>query len=235
MEKELLHLGLTPIEARIYIALVDLGRGQAGVLSRKTGIHRRVIYDALDRLIEKGIVSYIVENNKRLYLPAHPEELRVISERMRGDVDKAIAELSLRFSLAKEKQETVFFRGKQGIRTVFDDQILQKKDVYVIGGSKEASDIMRFYIKHYTEARKKQGIHLFLLVSGTKLSTDLPLAEVRYLPQNYFGLVATNIWADRVAIIIWRENPACILIKDKEIATAYMNYFKMLWKMGKSP
>jgi len=72
-----------------------------------------------------------------------------------------------------------------------------------------------------------------LLVSGNPLSKDIPLADIRYLPQNYFGLVATNIWADRVAIIIWRENPACILIKDKDIAESYMNYFRMLWKMGK--
>ncbi|MFH1916885.1 MAG: helix-turn-helix domain-containing protein [Nanoarchaeota archaeon] len=233
MEKELENIGLTPIEAKIYLALIDLGRTQAGVLSRKTGIHRRSIYDALDRLIEKGIVSYIVENNKRYYIPSHPDVLKAIADRMHGEVTGTIDILSQRYSLEKERQETVFYRGKQGIRSVFDDQIVHKEPVYVIGGRREAADIMQFYLKHYTRDRITHNIKLFLLVSGTTLSDKIPLSEIRYLPENYFGLVATNIWADRVAIIIWRENPACILIKDKEVADSYMNYFKMLWKLGK--
>ena len=55
MLDQLHHIGLTGTEAKIYLVLLDLGKAQAGVLSRKTGIHRRSIYDALDRLIEKGL------------------------------------------------------------------------------------------------------------------------------------------------------------------------------------
>ena len=62
MFEKLVPLGLTNTEAKIYVTLIDLGRAQAGIISRKSGIHRRSVYDALERLIEKGLVSYIKEN-----------------------------------------------------------------------------------------------------------------------------------------------------------------------------
>ena len=48
------------------------------------------------------------------------------------------------------------------------------------------------------------------------------------------GVAATNIYSDKVAIILWsKENPFAILIKQREIAEAYRNYFEMLWKTCK--
>ena len=59
------ELGLTNAEAKIYIALLELGSSQAGKITEKTGIHRRTVYDAIERLIEKGLISYIKQNNNR--------------------------------------------------------------------------------------------------------------------------------------------------------------------------
>ncbi|MEK6864078.1 MAG: helix-turn-helix domain-containing protein, partial [Nanoarchaeota archaeon] len=75
MYEELTASGLTKAEARIYAALVELGKAQAGILSRKTGIHRRNVYDALERLIEKGFASFIRENNKRFYMASEPQKI----------------------------------------------------------------------------------------------------------------------------------------------------------------
>ena len=56
--------GLTTNESLVYKALLELGPSQAGIISRKTGLHRRTVYDTTERLIQKGIIGYILKNKK---------------------------------------------------------------------------------------------------------------------------------------------------------------------------
>ncbi len=235
MYDELQHAGLTGTESKIYVMLLDLNKSQAGVLSRKTGIHRRSIYDALDRLIEKGLVSYIVENGKRFYMPADPLRLAEIMRVQQEAVLAVVPSLTARFAEQKGKQETQFFRGKEGIRSVFDDQISAGKDVYIIGASHLAKDLLKYYLPHYTNSRVKKKIKLHCIYSGEKHvdGSGVPLAEVKYLPKEFGSLVSTNIWGDKVAIILWIFDPVAIVISQKDIAVAFKGYFDMLWKIAK--
>ncbi|MBU1030421.1 MAG: hypothetical protein KKB65_04270, partial [Nanoarchaeota archaeon] len=123
MIEKLTSAGLTMTESKIYITLVDLGKAQAGVISRQTGIHRRSVYDALERLIEKGLVSWIKENEKRFYVAEDPNKLLDIIDVQKKDVQEIMPQLNVLFNEKKEKQETKFYRGVEGIKTIFEDQI----------------------------------------------------------------------------------------------------------------
>jgi len=68
---ELNEIGLTENESKIYLALIDLGPSLAGQISRKTGLHRRTVYDSIEMLIKKGLVGYIKNNNRKLKLEKH--------------------------------------------------------------------------------------------------------------------------------------------------------------------
>ena len=66
MKKQaLLKIGLTGIEADIYLALLTLGPSLVSKIVEKTGINRTNIYDRLKRLIDKGLVSYVIKNNRK--------------------------------------------------------------------------------------------------------------------------------------------------------------------------
>ena len=66
----LIKIGLTDAEAKIYLVLLELGSSQAVHITSKSALHRRTVYDAIERLVEKGLVSYIRENNIKKYLMA---------------------------------------------------------------------------------------------------------------------------------------------------------------------
>ena len=46
----------------------------------------------------------------------------------------------------------------------------------------------------------------------------------------YSSPAATNIYGNKVALIVWSENPFVVLIESKEIADSYRKKFEMLWK-----
>jgi len=226
-------LGLTRIESRIYVSLLDLGPSQAGNISKKTGIHRRNVYDSLDRLSEKGLVSYIINNNRKYFQATDPDRLTEIIKEMEAEVSTIIPSLKELFAKTKSKEETMFYKGIDGLKTAFEDQLKEGKEILILGASPEASEILRFYFKWYTLRRREKKIRMKVIAdNGARGKFKIPLSEIRYL--GALGPTAINIYADKVAVILWdKERPLAILIKNDKIANSYRSFFEHMWKTAK--
>ncbi|HME87320.1 MAG TPA: helix-turn-helix domain-containing protein [Candidatus Nanoarchaeia archaeon] len=227
------ELGVTKNEAKVYLALLDLGKTKAGLLTRKTGIHRRNVYDAIEMLIQKGLVSYIKENNVRIYSAVSPSRLMEILKEKEENVKSLLPELEAKFNITQQKTETTFFRGKQALKAIFDDQLKEGKEILVLGACPFAKDIVKYYFQKYDNERKQKKIKVKALFTG-KTDYAIPLAEIKYLPSAFNSPTATNVYGNKVAIILWTEEPFAILINQKEIADSYRNYFELLWKTAKN-
>lgn len=232
MENVFQEIGLTEVESKIYLKLLELKKATTGLIAKKTGIHRRTVFDALERLVVKGLVSYMKENNRRYFIPANPERLLEIIDEEREKLKEKIDLIKPQYDLVQAMEETVFFRGKQGLKTVFDDQIQEGKEIYVIGGSKNAESIIEFYFVKYNKLRVKKKIKLNIIFTCEKIKKKYPLANFKYLSKTYDTHVSTNIYSDKVAIIHW-DKLFVILIKSKEIARAYKNYFDLIWSKAR--
>lgn len=224
------NAGLTENESKIYLALIDLGPSLAGTISRKTGIHRRTIYDTTERLIEKGLISYILRNNRRLFQASNPQRFLDIIHEKELALEPIVEELQEKYRKTKEKEETNFYRGKEGLKSVFEDQ-LNSKEILVIGASQKPKEVLRFYLKWYDKARIKKKIKMRVIAHDKKIK--IPFSDTRFLPKKYASPMAINIYGNKTAIIHWANNPQTILIKSKEIADGYRNYSELLWKLAK--
>lgn len=227
----LTEAGLTENESKVYLCLVDIGPSLAGQISRKTGLHRRTVYDTTDMLIKKGLIGYILNNNRRLFQASNPERIIDILKEKQNILQPLITELSQKFVLTKEKEETNFYKGKEGLKTVFEDQ-LNSKEILILGASPKAYDVLQFYFKWYDLARKKKKIHAKIIAQDKRIK-NIPLAEIRYLPQKYENPVSVNIYGDKTAIILWAAKPYAIVIKSKEVSEGYKKYFEVMWKIAK--
>ena len=223
--------GLTENESKVYLALLDLGPSLAGQISRKTGMHRRTVYDTTEMLIKKGLIGYILQNNRRLFQASNPQRILDIIKEKQNILSPFVAELSQRVTSTKEKEETNFYKGKEGLKTVFEDQ-LNAKEILVLGASPKAYDVLKFYFKWYDKKRKSKKIKARIIASNKKL-TNIPLSEIRYLPEKYSNPVSVNIYDDKTAIILWAAQPLAIVIKNKEISEGYKNYFELMWRIAK--
>jgi len=229
--EELKQAGLTENESKVYLALIETGPSLAGIISRKTGMHRRTVYDTAEMLIKKGLVGYIKQNNRRLFQASNPERILGIIKEKQNILIPVISDLKEKFSKTKEKEETNFYKGKEGLKTVFEDQ-LNSKEILIIGASPKAYEILKFYFKWYDRARKEKKIRARIIATDRKIKR-IPLAEIRYLPEKYSNPVAVNIYNDKVAIILWAQSPLAIVIKNKEISDAYKTYFELMWKIAR--
>jgi sugar-specific transcriptional regulator TrmB len=224
---DLKEAGLTDNEEKVYLALLDLGPSLAGQISRKSGLHRRTVYDTTEMLIKKGLIGYILKNNRRLFQASNPERIIQILKEKENSLIPAISELKEKYSKTKEKEETNFYKGKEGLKTVFEDQ-LNAKEILILGASKKAYEYFEFYFHWYDQTRKKKKI-LARIIASERISA--PEADIRYL--ELASPLAINIYGDKVAIILWEDNPLAIVIKNNSVAKGYKEYFEVLWKIAK--
>lgn len=228
-------LGLTHAESKVYLALLELGSSQAGNITSKCGIHRRTVYDSIERLIEKGLISFIKQNNIKFYEAVDPIQLLKILKDKENNLKEMLPELKLLHETSKEKQETTFFRGKSGLKSVLNHQIDVGEEILIFGASANSRKILKSYFPHYNKQRieKNIGVKIIFEESVRKDSRSTPNSEIKYIPKEFSSPTAINIYGDNVAIILWSEDPVAILIKNREIAEGYKNYFRLLWSIAK--
>jgi len=240
-KKTLNDLGLPKNEAKIYVALLKSGLASAGQVTKVSGVHRRNVYDALERLINKGLVSYITKEKIKYFEAVNPYFLLNLLEKEKGklkgnknDLSPMLSELLQIKKISNGKDNLVVtYKGVNGIKAVLEDVLNSKKENLVLGAHRPPETIKN-YLEKFHERRIKIGIKEKLLFNkndterARKLS-QLPFTRVKFLPKNSSNQTAINVYGDNVAILMWSE-PVGILIKNKDVANTFREYFKLLWK-----
>src|SRR3989344_7849636 len=229
------QLGLTTNEALVYNALLELGPSLAGQISRKTGLHRRTVYDTTDMLIKKGLIGYILKNNRRLFQASNPQRFLEILKEKEEIINNELPNMLSYYNRTLEKEETNFYKGKEGLKSVFEGQIEAGREILVLGASPLAYEILQFYFRWFDKRRAERRIKARIIFNrdGHKAG-KIPYSDIRYLPQKYSSPLAVNIYGKKVALILWsRERPLAIVIKNQEIADGYRKYFELMWRAAR--
>lgn len=235
--EELQEFGLSNTEAKVYLALLELGKSKAGEITKKSAVNRTNVYDALERLIEKGLVSYVSENNKKAFEAVNPQRLQEILKDKQEKLGKTIEELKERYTKSQKPEDAFVFRGKKGIKSIFEDILNEKKELFVYGAESRFKDMFPFYQKHWNDERARLKINVKMIYSEKvrkeKIKERLKLLEMRFLPEIYDFPSTIMIYGDRAVTIVWLEEPFGFMIKSEEAVKSNINFFELLWKIAK--
>jgi len=238
MQKALENFGLTKAESKVYIALIRRGNSLAGAIAKETGLHRRTLYDVLYRLRSKGLVSNIVTNNKRYFEAVNPERLLEIIKEKEDSLKNVLPELKNFYKTTKEKKEVLFYRGKQALKTVFDDQLKEGKEIFFMGKAVDVNEILKFYFAKFDSKRIEKNITLKMIFDeGAKnfqAIKKIPLSEIKYIARWNNSTMSTYIYGSNITLVLWNEDPIAIVIRQKELADGFKNYFDILWNVAEN-
>lgn len=239
------ELGFSPNEAKIYETLLDLKEAGVGEISLKAKIHRRNVYDAINRLVDKGLAFSILSHGENFYAPVDPDKLSEIVKEKEQALNKVLPDLRSRYQKKSNSQESYIYRGIEGFKNYMRDILRVGEDVYVIGGKLAWSDPE---IKNYAERtlketeRKKIKFHILFDSKVKKEIAELNKfgKDHKFLPEEYFTNSTINIFGDYIVNYTGLytkkidEKGTLFIIKDKELAESYRKWFKLMWdKCGK--
>jgi len=241
----LLKLGFNRNEARVYLALIKFGKADARTLIKETKFHKNIVYDNLDKLIDKGLVSFILEGKKRIFQIASSNSLIEFFEEKEEEIKekkKTAEDITNQISkIAKNlpsKQEATIYRGIKGIKSFYNQTLNDKENYVVFGAPQESIDVMgETFWRNYNLKRKAKKIKVKMIFNPSIKEYGKTLGDrytnVRYFERDFEPSTETHIQEDKVGIIVWGENPLLFLIHDKKVAESYMKFFEKMWKVAK--
>ncbi|MGB3478680.1 MAG: helix-turn-helix domain-containing protein, partial [bacterium] len=151
-------IGLTTNETKIYLALIDLGTTLAGSVARKAGLHRRQTYDALHRLVGKGLVSYTVKKGRKLFRPVDPERIVEITKQQEREITSVLPEIIEKFRKTVSKVHAEIYEGVEGLKSVMEMILKERKEWFTIGSTGKGPVVLPFYLEQFARKRVKLGI-----------------------------------------------------------------------------
>ncbi len=241
---ELERIGLLKNDRIVYLSLLEIGSATVSELVKKNGLHRSYVYDILDKLIDLGLVSFTIKNNKKFFNAENPERIINVMEDKKEEIEKdkeaigrIIPQLLKRQRNILEKQEAKVFMGKEGIKSILEDILGVGKDFVGFGAEGRFKEVYKWYFSNWQRRRVQQKIK-YRIIYNTKLRGKRPTAEqrlvqMRFLPEKYEFPATTIIYGNKVAILLWDKNPIGFVLESKEIANSFLNYFTIIWNIAK--
>ncbi len=226
--------GLNESETQVYVELLKAGPSKVSRIKERTGIHRTTIYDILESLLQKGLVSYTIKDNAKHFRAAHPSRLAELVREKEEKITEAIPELAKLANLAKEEIRVEVYTGREGFKFILNDVLKTGRDLAGFGID-ERDFVSRFPVlmEQFFMKEEDAGIHERLLTSEKAgFLFDKKTTHYRFLPEEYFSPAPTMVYGNKVCIIIW-EPLTVILIENESLAESYRKSFELLWKIAK--
>lgn len=242
IDKEILkQVGLTENEIQTYLTLLKIGLSNVSQIAEHSGLYRPYVYDTLERLQEKGLVSFIVRDNKKVFRATHPSHLIEIQKERLEALNTLLPKLESFIKTPKEETKMELYSGKKVIRVIQKDVIktlLETKGENLVIGVDERKfmEVDPIIMKQFFNQMNKNNLKEKVLVreGDNYLPAHKETTKYKFLPKEFFDPTSTFIYGDKVAIIIFGEPLHGLLIKSKILSTTYRKQFNLLWKVAKS-
>jgi len=224
--------GLTKPEYTIYMALLKLKNASVRDIAKETGFHRTNIYDIMEKLKEKGLVSFYKEGNTNYFKCANPKNLYNYLDEQKAMLDKITPQLSELYKKLKEETEIEIFKGRQGLLSAFKDILRENKPTYAFGVSAKLKEYMPIFREQFIQTVVKQKMPYKLIY--TRRITKLPKPmEMKILKKEFVSPMEVHFYGNKTLQIIWEPDMRAILINSKKFTEAYKKHFVFLWKIAK--
>ena len=234
LQTALRNIGLSEAETAVYLALLKLGSSPVSAIKEESRVHRTNIYDLLERLLNKGLVNYVIKNNVKYFNTTEPVKLLDYIKEKEDTVKDILPQLTQLTKFHKDQIKVEVYKGVEGVKTILNDVLRVGKD-YVIFGIDETmfKEKLGPFMDQFFRKEKKLGFKERILTrDNVEFVYEYDTAMYRYLPKESFNPTPTYVYGENVAILIW-EPFSVIKIQNAALADSYAKYFEMLWNLAK--
>jgi sugar-specific transcriptional regulator TrmB len=246
MESRVLErIGLTKNESIVYQTLLHLGTSKTGKILKNSKLNSGKIYEILESLKHKGLLSESIINNTKHFTAAPPSQVLEYVRKKKEDLDREEKEvIAILPKLEKIREETiqetksVTYTGLRGIKTAAEEALDSMKpgeDILAMGVTELKDDKFNKFWKRWQKNRIEKKIKQKMIFSERSSFYDFfsrnKFTQVRVLT----GItpVTVDIFGDDKTLILnYAKTPSCILIYDRNTAQSFKTFFLTLWSQA---
>ena len=181
--------GLTPKEAALFVAAIELGAASVQDLASQAGVSRPTSYAILEKLREKGLVTTFRKKQVRYYATEDPQEIVRWSEAKVQTLKQVLPALQQRAGTGRHRPTVRFYEGKDGVERILGEILFEATRLYAFASADDLfGTIESFETFVRRRVQKKIFLHVILRDSpkaGSDKKGPHELREVRLISPSY--------------------------------------------------
>jgi len=235
-------LGLTEVEGKVYISLLELGGGYVSIVARKAGLPRVNCYHILENLTSKGLANSVTRNKVRYFTAEPPQRIVNILEDKAHYAKKILPELMAITNTLTLKPRIKYYEGYEGVKTILNDTLSAKSELLGYSNLKAAAELFGNLLPDYSRIKMERKIKTrFICPSSPEASTyvrdfypkNFPpeLIEILYInPKEFWFENEIIIYDDKVAVIsLNRDELIGMIFQSPVYARSQRAIFNLAW------
>jgi len=236
---DLEKLGLSDKEAKVYLAVLELGEGNIAQIAKKSGVKRTTVYDIVVSLKEKQLLTETLKGKKHIYFAEDPRKLDDIYDERKATLKKILPELLSAMNAIEKKPRIRYFEGVEGIKEVYKDTLKYPDQELVAWVSPEShtSFDIDWLENYYVPKRLEKKIWVRVIASDSaeiqeyKNRDEKSLRQTKIVPAVEFPFeVEINLYGKRcVAVMAFGEQMG-LIIESQKIYKTLKSVFELSWK-----
>jgi len=242
MDKKLIHtllnLGLSENEALVYLGALSLGSANATDIARAAGVKRTTVYNVIEMLKHKGLISQEIKGFKEYYIAEHPNRLKIMLENKNQELRDSIPAFLGMFNLKGSDSTIKYYEGEEAMKLVYEDILanLKRNDFYLaISDTEKFQNLNEKYFSAFLKKRTNLFVQTRLLLQDSALARERKKFEknvheqIKILPPNTDLVTNMIIIPDRIIIHQLVPPINAIVITNPSVIQMGKQVFEIIW------
>lgn len=239
------YAGLSPLEARLYGALLEIKEGTMTDLAKQADVKRSSGYNSIGRLEMLGLVSRITRGKRTYYSAIHPRRLLQIANLRQKQIEENLPKMVGAYYGEGEKPKIQMFESIDAVRDIYKeafDRLKNKEELCIFTNIGQV-------IKHFPEvpaafakivgsiAYKSKVRELvrgddagYSYAKGIEAKTghgyEVRLSDKKLL----FGDNEQFIFKDKIIYFSLQKSIFVVVIENADLAVTQKAMFDMAWQ-----
>ncbi len=250
-------LGLSELEAKIYLTLLQTGTVSVKSFAPMIGLKRTTAYLYIDPLIEKGLVIKVIQGNKKQIAPANPDILKDlvakkvqvaklqtnVAETIEKEFPNILQTLTTTFieKNTSEDAEIKYYKGKLGVQKIYEDVLKAKEQRSYVDTTKVQDffpENLQLFERVLAENPSTKMFEIFQYAPPEKAKVFPALVEkyknyaYKMLPKG-MKLQSQDIFIydNKVAIISFNDEISGVILQIPNLYANFKTLFDTMWQL----
>ncbi len=244
--EQLERLDLKGRQAKVYLALLQLGSASAIEIAKYTKLKHPTVYDVLDLLREKQLVCETVSGRRRLFSPEDPARLAEIENRRKEALDAVLPDLYALYCGGEKRPRVHYYEGAEGGEALRSALLnVKAKEYFYFGAVREMLKLSTPECEaEYVRQRIRRGIWSWSIRNRAR---EMPeeeymrpgeknLRHVRYFPRAISDNISGLYLFDRtVAIASGLKENYTVFLESEELFILMKSLWQCMWEISEEP
>lgn len=244
MDNDLIKLlegsGFTPKEAQVYLALLELGKGDVTDIAKLSGLKRSIIYVLLEGLIKRNYISELPNQKINTYQAVDPSFILNQLKTATRNFSEMLPFFRTLRNKGQRRPKITYYENKESIWKIYES-INLASEAFFMSSYERIEKYFPGATQKWIDDYLKRRIH----VKGRHLVPNSPFEldaikkisitgqEVRYLPKIESFDMDFSLYDNKLAITSLEDEPFIVVIESESLVNSIRPIFEIAWEKGK--